>query len=250
MEPKFCAPPAKTAARTSYLLSSILLVFFVGGNVRAKDVGCHAGSEPTLQAARFLSALRADLRGKGSVLQFSGEIPLGTDAPLIGFTVDIYDGPLHTAESPLKVASSNFQFNKDCILERYSVNDPTVPPESSYDAITRVVNSHPEWSDSQIVTFLKDRGAKYGPGDREAFMKSLNLAAFETLLGKLEVNDVGFQTAAEDHVGDFAELQWVVDALATKQGYATNHYKLLFDPFGRMVSILRIPGRIEGTGKK
>jgi hypothetical protein len=63
MEPKFCGPPAKTAARTSYLLSSILLVFFVGGNVRAKDVGCHAGSEPTLQAARFLSALRADLRG-------------------------------------------------------------------------------------------------------------------------------------------------------------------------------------------
>ena len=176
------------------------------------------------------------------MILFSGEFPLGTGAPMIGFTVEIYDGSLHTSATAHKLASFSFQFNRDCVLERYSANDLNVPQDKS-DALMSAVNSHPEWNDDQIARFLKEKGAKFGPSDRQAFLNSLKLSPLELLLEHLKIKDVHFVTASQDHVGEFAELQWVMDTMATKKGYLTNYYKLRFDPMdGELVSILRIPG--------
>lgn len=51
------------------------------------------------------------------------------------------------------------------------------------EAIDKLVESHPEWSDQRAGRALKEAGALYGPADGDEFTKSLHLPNLEKSLG-------------------------------------------------------------------
>ena len=60
------------------------------------------------------------------------------------------------------------------------------------DLLHHLVASHAEWSNTQIANALKQAGARFGPDDKEAFVKSLPLNKVERFLGKIKITSVEF----------------------------------------------------------
>jgi hypothetical protein len=111
------------------------------------------------------------------------------------------------------------------------------------DAMHKLIDSHPERSEDQEIHTLKEAGAKYGPADKEQFMKSLHLEKSEKILGRLKILLIEFNPPSPDHVGNFAAgaFQWVIHAEAELPDGTHTKYALGFEPFdGRLIGIHRM----------
>ena len=116
------------------------------------------------------------------------------------------------------------------------------------DAIHKLIESHPEWSDEQDVAALKKAGARYGPNDKQQFVDSLHLDKAEKVLGKLKVVLLEFQTVANpQHDGSFASLFWVVHAEAQLPDGTRGRYVFGFEPFGGKLTDLSFKPNPEST---
>lgn len=122
-------------------------------------------------------------------------------------------------------------------------------------AVTKLVESHPEWSDEQAAGALKSAGALYGPADQNDFTKSLQLAKLEKSLGLKIVSPenskhpdartnppIRFQAWSNpDHVGSFVGFRWFVAMEADFRDGHTRKYSFSFEPFqGRLTGIVQL----------
>lgn len=110
-------------------------------------------------------------------------------------------------------------------------------------AIRGLVESHPEWSEEQEIHALNEAGAKYGPAERDQFIKSLDLEKADKPLGRLKILLVEFNPPSPDHVGNFASgaLDWVVHAEAGLPDGTRIKYSFAFEPFeGKLIGIHRV----------
>jgi hypothetical protein len=96
-----------------------------------------------------------------------------------------------------------------------------------------LVASHPEWSNTQIANALKQAGARFGPDDKEAFVKSLPLNKAERFLGKIKITSVEFDYPRRDQNGRFTliNLSWIVQAEAELPDGTHPTYTIVFEPF-------------------
>jgi hypothetical protein len=117
--------------------------------------------------------------------------------------------------------------------------------------ISKEVDEHAEWSDDEVAARLKAAGAKFGPDDREAFLRALPLKKLEPVTGPLELVDAGF--IGRNRVGDepVTNLGWIVSAkLYSADGKYETDTILLFEPFEGALWSYRIRSPWRPVGSK
>jgi len=156
-----------------------------------------------------------------------------------------YDAKTGKQLSPLEnpvLLEGLLSFNRDGSLQQTYVDGEVVHTKQN-QAIQELIESHPEWSEDQEIHALKEAGAKYGPADKEQFIKSLHLEKAERFLGRAKILSVDFNSPSPDHEGNFAAgaLDWAVHAEAELPDGAHVKYLLSFEPFdGKLVGIHRM----------
>jgi hypothetical protein len=117
----------------------------------------------------------------------------------------------------------------------------TAVHEQQLEKMRLLLESHPGWSEAQMVSALKQAGAQFGPDDKDAFVNSLPLAKAEAFLGHLKIISVEFNYPnREQHVGHFASgaLTWHLRTDALLPDGKRVQYGLEFEPFeGKLVSL-------------
>lgn len=115
--------------------------------------------------------------------------------------------------------------------------------ERKLTTLRELVQSHPEWSDDQVVRALKDAGARFGPDEKQAFVDSLPLVNAERFLGTLKVTSVEFRHLQDGRNGSFAAsaLDWTVRANAHFSDGTEAEYVFGFEPFeGKLIFLERL----------
>jgi len=99
------------------------------------------------------------------------------------------------------------------------------------------LSKHP--TGAELIDALKRAGAKYGPDDKEEFVKSLPIRKLETFLGKLNIISVEFGPFSQEDRSDFSdEMEWDVRAVATRIDGGTTKYILSFEQYnGTLVGL-------------
>ena len=102
------------------------------------------------------------------------------------------------------------------------------------DKLAKQVEKHPEWPDGRVIQALKAAGAKFGPDDKAAFLRTLPLKDLEPFIGSLEVISAEFTVRLAPAQGERpkTDLQWGVEAKCHSEDgrYEANCF-LSFEPF-------------------
>lgn len=244
------------SVRDKYLaFLAILLLGFWPSISRAQNLN---DQDTVLTRARdFLQAFYPELFGKG--LRLNLHTSQGIDHSWrqiygIQFDVKPYDphsermlNPPFDARSGKRLPAPDnsalleglIWFNQGGWLHQVDVVGPIVHTEQN-EAIHKLVESHPEWSELQAFEALKAAGAHYGPGDKEELLKKNQLEKLERFLGHFSVKSGEFHGLGELHEGNFAELYWSVDLEVNSPNGGQSSYSLIFEPFeGKLTQIIQ-----------
>lgn len=105
------------------------------------------------------------------------------------------------------------------------------------------VDGHSEWSDEQVLSALREAGARFTPDAVKSAESTLGprLAPLEPFLGTIQIRDATFQIRSADELrADLpaAELYWFVRFSATDAG-RLRRFSARIEPFdGNLVSVL------------
>ncbi len=204
-------------------------------------------------AQEFLQIFYPDLSGDNRFLSFSFYTAFGSFTPPpteLGFSVTegipapgnfkIHADSTGTQAMPRALLTGLFLINDEGLRQYFGGGNPIVH-EDENEKIRALVESHPEWSESQAVEALKKAGARYyDPSNKESFTKSVPIYQLEKLFGPLTIKSIEFESLAPEHVGSFALLDWVVKAEVKKNG-KSSIIAMNFEPFeGKLTVLTRI----------
>lgn len=146
--------------------------------------------------------------------------------------------------------STSFTFDKQGRLKDFNAEGPAVNDGEADKRIFEIVTAHPEWTDEQVIAAIKENGTRYGPNDKEEFVKNLPLQKLEPFLGKLKVESVKFIPSDGPRTGISAWNDWTVDALAKQKDGTTLKYRMFFDHRdGKLIGLYLIPATPDKPGK-
>lgn len=134
-------------------------------------------------------------------------------------------------EHPKQVLTATFRFDDYDHLVNFSANGTTVHDPEKNRAIDEQVYSHPEMTDAEVAAALKKAGVKYGPEDKEQFIRDLPIDRLERFLGKLRIVSVGFLPLDENRNNASGWPLWTVTAEAKRQDGTVATYELRFERF-------------------
>jgi hypothetical protein len=114
------------------------------------------------------------------------------------------------------------------------------PDREKLEILCKLVRSHPEWTESQAVSALKQAGARFGPDDKEAFMNSLPFDKTERFLGRLKITSAEFNLVRPDSTNEFGmvSMDWSVRAEAQFTDGGSGIYIFAFEPFDGKLTLL------------
>lgn len=242
--------------------SEIALVMFLALTLYLKTTYGHTPRRqetPLSRAQEIAQAFYPELFGKNLFLDL--HITRGVDGPwdqfnelrftvmpLNPFSEGILNPPrdaktgnqLAPAPNPI-LLDGTFLFSNSGRIEQMSALLGDEVHSDKNQAIHKLVESHPEWSEEQQIRALKEAGAKYGPADKEELVKTLRLDRAESILGHLKIVQVEFNVPNPDHTGNFAAgtLTWSVHAEAELPDGTRAKYALGFEPFAGRLIIIR-----------
>jgi hypothetical protein len=154
-------------------------------------------------------------------------------APAINTDPDCQPGPVHYKQ----VLSVHFDFNEQGRLFEFHILSPGFRQLDQRNSFAEFVLSHPELTYAELVRALKKAGAKYGPDDKEQFIKDLPIQKLERFLGKMQVISVNFQPLWPDRANADLWPLWDVKIRASKHGENLS-YNLTFEQFeGELISL-------------
>jgi hypothetical protein len=215
---------------------------------------------PTLEAQKFLQALYPETKEKGySVLYSVGgtydlewsHLPrLEVNLLETNYTpsVQLLIGKEARKYEPLyPILTAYFYFDKDSRLERVVILGDSLANDSKNIRILEALGARRPRSVSRLTRLLKEADAKYGPEDKESFLKSLPIKDMEPFLGKLTVKAVDFHLAHDESGSSVttvdtttaAEMEWVVQMDARSADGKSQSYILGFEPFAGKLKSLR-----------
>jgi len=199
-------------------------------------------------AIHFMRALYPELLEKGVTVQVGAFQPFEADRPSPVF--DIWVSEVRPTE-PIKASpnissaervghlSTHYQFDpRDDQILWMTATGSFVNIEK-YQALTNLVDEHPEWDETHMTQALTAAGAKFGPDQKQALLLKFPTSQLEAVLGKIEIQSAQFvfHANAEPPLG--ATLRWTIRFHATMAA-KTNAYFVSMEPFeGRVV----MPGR-------
>jgi hypothetical protein len=114
------------------------------------------------------------------------------------------------------------------------------PHREKLEILCKLVRLHPEWTESQAVSALKQAGARFGPDDKEAFINSLPFDKTEKFLGRLKISSVDFNLVRPDSTNEFGmvSMDWSVRAEASFPDGGSGIYLFVFEPFDGKLTML------------
>ena len=179
------------------------------------------------RALQLLRSLFPALGGTKAVI--FDEATLGTQVnPDV---MNLFSIKLIGSQDPAPLAAL-FRFDiKTHDLRDVEISGPFI--DDRIDKMEKEVNEHPDWSDEEVVARLKAAGARFGPDDRDAFLRGIPLKQLEPTIGTLEVVDADiFPLRNEFADQPTATLRWIVDAKwHSADGKYEADARLAFEPF-------------------
>jgi hypothetical protein len=136
-------------------------------------------------------------------------------------------------------------------LDRLALDGKLANSEQN-EALKKLVESHPQWSDERAARALKSAGALFGSKDENDLLKSLPLSELEKTLGLTVVScedcknyfglpfrPISFSGWSNSkHQGDFVGFSWDIVMEAHSSDGRTKKYDFSFEPFrGKLVGI-------------
>jgi hypothetical protein len=140
---------------------------------------------------------------------------------------DFKPGPIH----PRQLLTAIFGFEKGQLLG-FTASGPAVGNRDAREALAKLVRvEHPEMADEEANLQLKKAGAKYGPADREDFVRSLPIATLERFVGKLAITSVELCGTGSDGFRDSYWPDWTVQGTVTQLDGQRSAIRMYFEPF-------------------
>lgn len=210
-------------------------------------------SFPLLQAERFLRELYPELESKGFIMTVELDGAFDVDwTSMPRFSVDVgaterghkqygvdQSGKLHVHEQE-PVLGALFEFAPDGVLQAVHVNSRRILSDNQNQQVRRLVDSHAHWNDAQIIEILKQSGAKYGPGDKEAFLAQIPIEKLRPFIGTIHIESSEFRLRNPQPSGSAALLYWEVEATSAESGANRVRWTLICEPIGgRLISVMR-----------
>jgi hypothetical protein len=121
-------------------------------------------------------------------------------------------------ELPLNI---QFQFDRTNPWNKGSICSPAglmvLTRRDQLRAAEKFADQHPQWSDDELVSALKERGLRFGPRDQKALLAALPLKQLRRYYGALRVEEIKFvllNQGQRQAVGtNFMELQWQINTV-------------------------------------
>jgi hypothetical protein len=195
---------------------------------------------------RLARTLYPDLRGKELSLAFSegtgGPVSGPTDVRSLLVTIDKAQWHPPTAEMQTKAALGTpivqndgpalplylrFSFIDFRKTNSHAVgNELTCRPQSFMNSLPstglreaeRTINTHPEWTDAEMLTEARRLGLKFGPSDETSVVRLVPLKQLNSFYGSLRIKNAKFElygTAVKCSGCSFAHLRWYIEAEET-----------------------------------
>ena len=139
---------------------------------------------------------------------------------------------------PKQYLSTGFRFDDSGRLASFTADGPAIGNREADNKLIDLVNSRPGMSEQDIAAELKRLGAKYGPGDKEQFVKDLPLNELGRFLGKPELTSVNFSSLDSNRRNLGLWPNWEVTVLVTEANGTKLSYKATFDHFKGKLSSL------------
>jgi len=232
------------------LLTVAVFQFETGGRTPS---GVASDATQLLRAQQLLRALYPELRNKNYVMsvEASGAFDMDwTSLPVLSVEI----GPAEKGHKEyiadksgtLRTVQESPVFGAMVALDTYgrvldlSARARDILSGEKNEGLRKQVDSHRQWTSSQVGAALKDAGAKFGPDNREALIQAIPREALEPFIGQFQVDTVEFRLRHEQPSGSLAELYWEAVAVSQDPGGKPMHWSLLFEPFGgKLTSIIR-----------
>jgi hypothetical protein len=146
----------------------------------------------------------------------------------------VQPGPMHHEQ----VLQTSFRFDRNDHLTTFLAQGIGIGDREAAWDVAQQVKEHPLMTDSEIFAAQKKAGAKYGPDDKELFVKDFPFARLGRFLGRLRIVSVAYLPPFEGNGRTFAENDWwKVTVEATQRDGTVITYKLAFEQFkGDLVS--------------
>lgn len=150
------------------------------------------------------------------------------------FHHDCKPGPI----LPKQVLIGDFEFDASGRLSSYDLGRPGIRQLEQRNKFAEFVLSHPEMTDAEVVTALKKAGAKYGPEDKQQFIKNLPIQKLEPFLGKLQLISVTFQPLQDSRTNVDIWPLWQVKVQSKQNHRPDVIYEMFFEQFeGELTSL-------------
>lgn len=145
---------------------------------------------------------------------------------------------------PRQLLKSGFGFDSHDRLGSFGADGSAIGNPEVSATFGKLAGPHPEWTDAEVNAALKKAGVKYGPGDKEQFIKDLPIQKLDHFLGKLVV--ISVELLPVDRNATQAWPWWEVKAKATQPDGAELSYKLTFEPSkGDLTDIVQVPNPFD-----
>jgi len=201
-------------------------------------------------AIRLMRILYPELSGRGVFMDVQAQYPFEADGPLLSFYISvsasdqmgrIVAAPLPNPSSAEKVGhlSAHFQFDGRDQRILHLVASGALLNSEKEQALTKLVDDHPDWSETRMTDALSSAGAKFGPGQRDAILARFPFKDLESMLGKIEDKSAEFTFRGNREAPYYAVMEWTVRFQTIRNGRKTE-YTASLEPFdGRVVSLGR-----------
>ena len=201
-------------------------------------------------AIRFMRAFYPELTRKSVTVDSLASLPFDVDGPPGAFSISVSEShptePIRTSPSPNPSSadrvghlSGRFQFDgRDHKIFSIFFSGSLANDEKQ-EALAKLVDAHPEWSDAQMTDALLQAGAKFGPNQKDALLARLPIKELEPILGKIEMGPAYFRFRGNTEPPFYAVMNWSVRFRTTEDG-RIDEFTLALEPFnGKVVSFGR-----------
>jgi len=210
----------------------------------------NACDDTYIAAIRLMRAFYPELSSKGINVDVKALYPFDADGPLLSFYVQVsasdQTGRIAFPAYPSSAdrvgqLSAHFQFDgRDRRIFSIFANGSFLNYEKQ-EALTKLVDEHPEWSEAQMTAALSTAGAKFGPNQKEGLLARFPLKELESILGKIEMGPAEFTFRGNTEPPHYAVMDWSIRFRASKNG-KSDEYTMSVEPFGgKVVSFGRRP---------
>lgn len=134
---------------------------------------------------------------------------------------------------------AHFQFDvKDHRVTSIFADGSLVESEKQ-QALNKLIDANPQWTEAQMTEALLAAGAKFGPNEKARISARLPVDKLEPMVGKIRIASTEFTFRGNSKEPYFAIMNWTIHFRATT-GKHHDEYFISIEPFeGKIVSLGR-----------